>query len=92
MSESSYIDLLDRICVNGVCHCDWRLTLRDCVEAKAMTIVYGINIGLSALSIIVGKIRSLLNCYPQQATHHPFFSLRQYRYFTFDSSCSYKGP
>lgn len=56
MSENSYIDTLDRICVNGVCHCDWRLTLQDCVESRAMTIVHGINVGLSGITVIVGKI------------------------------------
>jgi hypothetical protein len=53
--ENSYIDTLERICVNGVCHCDWRLTLRDCVEAKAMTIIHGLNVGLSGITVIVGK-------------------------------------
>jgi hypothetical protein len=44
---------LARVCVNGVCHCDWRLTLQDCVEQKAMTIIHGINIGLCGIAVII---------------------------------------
>lgn len=47
---------LARVCVDGVCHCDWRLTLQNCVESKAMTIIHGLNVGLSGVAIIVGMI------------------------------------
>lgn len=47
---------LSRICVDGVCHCDWRLTLDDCVERNAMIIVHGINIGLSGIAVIIAII------------------------------------
>ncbi|KAL0135879.1 hypothetical protein V8B55DRAFT_1369983 [Mucor lusitanicus] len=50
------LETLARVCVDGVCHCDWRLTLQDCVEGKAMTIVHGINVGLSGITVVVGII------------------------------------
>lgn len=55
-SSPSDMETLARVCVNGVCHCDWRLTLQDCVEGKAMTIVHGINVGLSGITVVVGII------------------------------------
>ncbi|KAI9360651.1 hypothetical protein BD770DRAFT_409092 [Pilaira anomala] len=45
---------LSRVCVDGICHCDWRLTLQDCVESKAMTIIHGINVGISGITVITG--------------------------------------
>lgn len=57
---------LAKVCIDGVCHCDWRLTLQDCVEAKAMTIIHGLNVGLSGVSIIIGIWLELINL-------HPFF-------------------
>ncbi|KAI9498121.1 hypothetical protein BDB00DRAFT_801225 [Zychaea mexicana] len=36
------------------CHCDWRVTLRDCVEAKAMTGVYIGNIAICAFVFVIG--------------------------------------
>ena len=55
-SSPSDMETLARVCVNGVCHCDWRLTLQDCVEGKAMTIVHGINVGLSGIAVVVGIV------------------------------------
>ncbi|KAI8645565.1 hypothetical protein BD408DRAFT_440858 [Parasitella parasitica] len=55
-SPPSELETLSRVCVNGICHCDWRLTLQDCVESRAMTIIHGINIGLSGISIATGVI------------------------------------
>lgn len=46
---------LSRVCVDGVCHCDWRLTIQDCVESEAMTIIHGINIGICGVAVITGK-------------------------------------
>lgn len=54
-SPPSDLETLARICVNGVCHCDWRLTLQDCAESRPMTIIYGINVGLSGIAVITGK-------------------------------------
>ncbi|GAA5803242.1 hypothetical protein HPULCUR_008719 [Helicostylum pulchrum] len=45
---------LSRVCVDGVCHCDWRLTIQDCVESEAMTIIHGINIGICGVAVITG--------------------------------------
>ncbi|KAI7858373.1 hypothetical protein BDC45DRAFT_498206 [Circinella umbellata] len=46
---------LSRHCNNdGVCHCDWRLTIYGCEEANAMYYVYIINIALSGLVVAVG--------------------------------------
>ncbi|KAI9315830.1 hypothetical protein BX666DRAFT_1951912 [Dichotomocladium elegans] len=39
---------------DGTCHCDWRVTLQDCVEQKAMTDVYIANIAFSSLVAIIG--------------------------------------
>ncbi|CEG65181.1 hypothetical protein RMATCC62417_02015 [Rhizopus microsporus] len=47
-------ETLERVCINGICHCDWRLTLQDCVEEKAMTIIHGINVGISGITVILG--------------------------------------
>ncbi|KAI7892991.1 uncharacterized protein EV154DRAFT_502938 [Mucor mucedo] len=47
---------LSRRCVHGICHCDWRLTLQDCVESRVMTIIHGINVGISGITVIIGII------------------------------------
>lgn len=45
-----------RICNDeGVCHCDWRLTLGDCEEDVPMRIIYIINAVLSGLGSAFGK-------------------------------------
>ncbi|KAI9245207.1 hypothetical protein BDA99DRAFT_528255 [Phascolomyces articulosus] len=41
-------------CFNGICHCDWRITLQDCEESTAMYYVNIINIIVSALCAILG--------------------------------------
>jgi hypothetical protein len=48
------METLSRVCVDGICHCDWRLTLDDCAEGRAMTIIHGINVGLSGIAVITG--------------------------------------
>lgn len=45
---------LSRRCVNGICHCDWRLTLQDCAESRVMTIIHGINVGICGITVIIG--------------------------------------
>ena len=56
MNHSAYdLETLSRVCLDGVCHCDWRLTIRDCAESEAMTIVYGIHAGLSGMNFLIGK-------------------------------------
>jgi hypothetical protein len=57
-SSPSDMETLSRVCVDSVCHCDWRLTLRNCAESRAMTIIHGINVGLSGLSAIIGMIKT----------------------------------
>jgi hypothetical protein len=47
---------LERICVDDICHCDWRISLQGCVEQKAMTVVHGINVGISGITVIIGRI------------------------------------
>lgn len=49
---------LERHCTDGVCHCDWRLTITNCEEATAMWYVNLINIILSGFVIILGTIFS----------------------------------
>ncbi|KAI7858370.1 hypothetical protein BDC45DRAFT_498185 [Circinella umbellata] len=46
----------DRHCYDGVCHCDWRITLQDCVEGHAMWVVNIVNIVISAMSIILASV------------------------------------
>ncbi|CAO3634819.1 unnamed protein product [Cunninghamella echinulata] len=45
---------LMRQCVNGVCHCDFRLTITNCVEHQGLYIVYMAFIALSGLVIFIG--------------------------------------
>ncbi|ORX57638.1 hypothetical protein DM01DRAFT_1231604 [Hesseltinella vesiculosa] len=45
---------LMRQCLNGVCHCDFRLTITNCVEHEALSMVYLGFIGLSGLVILIG--------------------------------------
>ena len=47
---------------DGTCHCDWRVTLQNCVEQKAMTGVYYGNIALSALVFVIGMCIHLHSC------------------------------
>jgi hypothetical protein len=54
MSAPDFHSLSHR-CVNGICHCDWRLTLQDCVEGRAMTIINGIHVGICGITVVVGK-------------------------------------
>lgn len=44
----------DRICVDGKCHCDWRVRIYDCEEEHAMYIIYIINAAFSALVTLMG--------------------------------------
>ncbi|KAI7901306.1 uncharacterized protein BX663DRAFT_537063 [Cokeromyces recurvatus] len=30
-------ETLSRVCDNGICHCDWRLTLQDCIEMRLLS-------------------------------------------------------
>ncbi|OAD76358.1 hypothetical protein PHYBLDRAFT_180641 [Phycomyces blakesleeanus NRRL 1555(-)] len=54
MNDSSVTDwTLERHCIDGVCHCDWRLTVQDCVESHALYVVHVINIALSGLVSIL---------------------------------------
>lgn len=46
---------IERICVDGKCHCDWRLTIHDCEEAHYLYYIYVVNIALSAVVSIMGK-------------------------------------
>lgn len=50
---------IERLCVNGKCHCDWRLTIHDCEEADYLYYIYVINIALSAVVSIMGKILTI---------------------------------
>ncbi|KAI8881062.1 hypothetical protein K501DRAFT_223763 [Backusella circina FSU 941] len=45
---------LEYHCYDNVCHCDWRLTINDCVEAPAARIIYIINIAISGLVSLIG--------------------------------------
>lgn len=47
-------ETLKRICINGVCHCDWRLTLKNCEEHSPMVVIHSIHIGICAITVILG--------------------------------------
>lgn len=47
---------------DGTCHCDWRVTLQNCVEQRAMTGVYYGNIAISALVFIIGMCIHMHSC------------------------------
>ncbi|KAG1447754.1 hypothetical protein G6F56_009159 [Rhizopus delemar] len=49
-----YTETLEKICIDETCHCDWRLTLQGCVEKKAMTVIHGINVSISGITVIIG--------------------------------------
>lgn len=53
-------------CVDGVCHCDWRLTIYDCAEANAMWYIYIVNIAFSAVVIAIG---TTIAGYPKHEPH-----------------------
>ncbi|KAI9498130.1 hypothetical protein BDB00DRAFT_950566 [Zychaea mexicana] len=46
---------LERHCYGNICHCDWRVTIQDCVESVPMWHVHLWNIILSALAVVVGS-------------------------------------
>lgn len=54
---------LEYHCVQGEpqCHCDWRLTLQNCIESRPMTIIYYINIAISALVFFIGTFTKILH-------------------------------
>jgi hypothetical protein len=56
------LQTLARLCIDGTCHCDWRLSLQGCVEKQAMTIIHGINIGLSGIAVIICMFYSKNRC------------------------------
>ncbi|KAI8877241.1 hypothetical protein K501DRAFT_278632 [Backusella circina FSU 941] len=49
--EASYS--LERHCYDGVCHCDWRLTLYNCIESQAIRNIYIATIIISVLVSVV---------------------------------------
>lgn len=67
-----YTETLEKVCIDDICHCDWRLTLQGCVEQKAMTIVHGINIGISGVTVIIG---SALLCHRLFIKGHQLFDI-----------------
>ncbi|KAI9287337.1 hypothetical protein BC943DRAFT_319551 [Umbelopsis sp. AD052] len=57
MDVNSQINTVWRVCDNNpdnICHCDWRLTIKNCAEERVMNIVYIINIALSAITVLFG--------------------------------------
>ncbi|CDH58750.1 hypothetical protein RO3G_00644 [Lichtheimia corymbifera JMRC:FSU:9682] len=44
---------LERRCTGQVCHCDWRLTIRECEEAKAMWYIHIVNIAVSGFAAVL---------------------------------------
>ncbi|KAI8373221.1 uncharacterized protein BYT42DRAFT_579638 [Radiomyces spectabilis] len=69
---------LTHICVDGVCHCDWRIAINDCQEHGAITIINIVNIALSAFVIVVGLA---LLFYRIVIKHHAVFELRSKKGF-----------
>ncbi|KAI8149713.1 hypothetical protein BJV82DRAFT_589027 [Fennellomyces sp. T-0311] len=47
---------LDRVCADGVCHCDWRITLQDCEESIAMWYINVLNVAISGLTAVLGEL------------------------------------
>lgn len=45
---------------DGVCHCDWRLTITGCEEHNALKVIYIVNAVVSGLVGLVGMTHSLL--------------------------------
>ena len=57
--EPFKIRTLDRHCYDGVCHCDWRLSIQNCEESLPMWYINIVNIVISGLAILLGKVCSL---------------------------------
>ncbi|KAI9023841.1 hypothetical protein CLU79DRAFT_748456 [Phycomyces nitens] len=47
---------LDRICIDNVCHCDWRITITNCEEERQLRIINIVCIALSAVASIIALI------------------------------------
>ena len=59
--QKSYMDegtleSLERYCSNGVCHCDWHLTIFNCEEESALRIINIVLIVISGLGMAIGKV------------------------------------
>lgn len=39
----------------SICHCDWRVTLSDCIERDIILHMYITNLALSAFMLVTGK-------------------------------------
>ncbi|CAO3678337.1 unnamed protein product [Rhizopus stolonifer] len=65
-------ETLERICIDGICHCDWRITLQDCEEKTPMTVVHAINIGISGITVILG---TALICHRLFIKGHQLFDI-----------------
>jgi hypothetical protein len=90
MSAITDSHTLDRICIDGVCHCDWRLTLQNCVESQAMTIIHGINIGISGMAVILGKRKYFLKSHFMLKLSFVYYLVIRYRLI--NPSSHHKGP
>ncbi|SAM00509.1 hypothetical protein [Absidia glauca] len=44
------------VCVNGVCHCDFRISVSNCHEELHMKTVYYVTIGITSLIVLFGLI------------------------------------
>ncbi|KAI8149705.1 hypothetical protein BJV82DRAFT_588980 [Fennellomyces sp. T-0311] len=47
---------LERICVDGICHCDWRITVYNCEESVAMVNANLGNIVISGFAAVFGIV------------------------------------
>lgn len=55
MAEELTKRTFDYHCIGDVCHCDWRVTITNCVESNAMRGVYIANIAISAFVFVIGN-------------------------------------
>ena len=49
--------------VDGICHCDWRLTAKGCEQEDTIKIIYIINAVISGLVGLLGKIKKKKTIY-----------------------------
>ncbi|KAI9310791.1 hypothetical protein BX666DRAFT_2002701 [Dichotomocladium elegans] len=45
---------LERICIDGVCHCDFRLTITDCEESQGLWYVHAIHASFAFVTALIG--------------------------------------
>ena len=49
------MDSLARQCSDGICHCDWRIEIQNCVEHEGLYYVSIINIAIGGIGGLMSK-------------------------------------